>query len=367
MGGSVFFNRERLVMKGQSWVLLLLLGGVLWPVAAAASVTGACANCHVMHASIQSTVTPNPEGPQSYLLKDTCLGCHTETGGGAGAPYVLSASTDLAGGDFVDAITNTNYGHNPVGIGAAAIVTPPGWKVSADFDDNGQVGTVADGVPWTTQLSCEGVWGCHGLHTATGIKGAHHNNQTALATTIDGSTLGKSYRFLYGIRGGEAADFEAAAAATNHNVYIGANRGDGESDAASTTGSQTMSYFCAECHGIFHSGTSATEGLSASTIGSPWIRHPVDFSMPAPSTVGSVTYYDYTTYNPVVPLATSDTSTATTDSNVTASPTTDRIVMCLSCHRAHASPYYASMRWNYRGTNGVTGANSCATCHSDKN
>ncbi|MDD5757890.1 MAG: cytochrome c3 family protein [Desulfobulbaceae bacterium] len=347
-------------------VLFVFLVEILTP-AITFAVTGVCANCHVMHASVQSVLTPTA-GPQSYLMRNTCLGCHTQTGGGSGAPYVYGATTDLAGGDFdyASGAFPTN-GHNPVGIGAAAVVTPPGWKVSTDFDDNGQVGGATAGSSWASQLTCDGVWGCHGLHTPTGIKGAHHNNQTGPATTIDGTTLGKSYRFLYGIRSGEAADYEEAAAATNHNVYIGANRVSGASDTASTTGSRTMSYFCAECHGIFHSGSSATEGLSASTIGSPWIRHPVDFSMPAPSTVDSVNYYNYTTYNPVIPLATSDTSTATTDSDVTASPTTDRIVMCLSCHRAHASPYYASMRWDYRGTNGVTGANSCATCHTDKN
>ncbi|MEJ2032933.1 MAG: cytochrome c3 family protein, partial [Deltaproteobacteria bacterium] len=72
----------------------------------------------------------------------------------------------------------------------------------------------------------------------------------------------------------------------------------------------------------------------------------------------------YTTYNITAPVARpnvpSQASSAVT-------PGTD-VVMCLSCHMAHASPYDSLLRFDYtkmvagRG-NGGTG---CLVCHSAK-
>jgi hypothetical protein len=47
-------------------------------------------------------------------------------------------------------------------------------------------------------------------------------------------------------------------------------------------------------------------------------------------------------------------------------------VMCLSCHRAHGSPYNDMLRWDYDGMvagNGSGGGNDgtgCFKCHSEK-
>ena len=333
-------------------VIILTLFILLMPGTLLASVTGQCANCHVMHASQAGTVTT----PHDSLLNDTCLGCHTGINNGVSTPYVYTTGAEeLAGGNFKYAdIVNERNGHNPVELnnGVDAILsTPPGWK--SGFSANGQVG---GGSPnWgTNNLSCSGIYGCHGKHIDNGISGAHHNHPTTGAMTSAG-TVGDSYRFLYGIKGYEDSDYEYQANGTNgqHNVYYGAAR-----SADTATNTATMSYFCAECHGMFHSGAS-TEGVADATFTSPWIRHPVDITMPI-GTSGKAYYYP--SYNITTPLASTDVTTSTVDMAVP----NDRIVMCLSCHRAHASPYYAAMRWDYRGS-GSSWVNGCAYCHTDKN
>ena len=342
-------------MATRGWLIALLLLGLVAPRLGRANVTGVCANCHVMHASLQSTLTPGA-GPQSYLMKDTCLGCHTEWGGGSGAPYVYGAATDLAGGDFDNASgANPSSGHNPLGIGAAAVLTPPGWKVSIDFNDNGQVGGDTAGPSWTSQLTCDGVWGCHGQHTSSGIAGAHHNHPTSAAGVEAAATeVGNSYRFLYRIKGYEDADYEAETA-TNHNVYYGVGRA-----SDTPTDNQTVSYLCAECHGLFHSGA-GSEGVADSSFASPWIRHPVDISM---SASGEYSGYTYQVAAPVASTTLTEGQHSTSSTSV--SGVNNRIVTCLSCHRAHASPYYAGLRWDYRGSGG-TWTNGCSYCHSAKN
>jgi cytochrome c553 len=50
--------------------------------------------------------------------------------------------------------------------------------------------------------------------------------------------------------------------------------------------------------------------------------------------------------------------------------TTDDIVMCLSCHGAHATNFYKLMRWDYNGDEGGDLAeqlSGCIVCHTSKN
>nr|MBF0220892.1 hypothetical protein [Desulfobulbaceae bacterium] len=329
---------------------------------AQANVTGVCSNCHVMHASSAGVVSGI--GPQEGLLNSTCLGCHTgtNTDGTSHTPYVYSGvaitdlTTSLAAGNFYFSdSTSQRYGHNPQELPGGVDSTlnaPPGWITG--FSVNDQVGTINNAVG-ATKLSCSGVYGCHGRHNGSGglfgLEASHHNNITN-NIGMDQSTTGKSFRFLYGIKGWESGNYQFNDDATDYNIYYSENRA---SDAATDTA--TISYFCAECHGIFHSGESSQQGVSedGSAFSSPWIRHPVDVQMPT----GTTEYNSYV-YTPAIPVGSNDIS------NGTITVASERIVMCLSCHRAHASPYYSSLRWNYRGASG-SWTNGCAACHTEKN
>jgi predicted CXXCH cytochrome family protein len=255
---------------------------------------------------------------------------------------------DLAGGNFYYVADgyNPDYtkGHNVLGISARELApkdVPSGFIGSVVIP--GGVGPFT----WSqsNQLNCAGTWGCHGNRTvedqAQAIGGAHHANDSI----IDGTTAGTSYRFLLGVKGKEHRNWEYQATPDNHNGYKG-DRNYSTMD--------TISYLCGQCHGQFHPNSNLG-GRSSTQV---WHRHPVDasFSLVQGGYSGSE-YQDYTNYDLTTPVAfTSPTGQeATVDVN--------SIVMCLSCHRAHASPYKSLLRWDYSSGLGSSG---CTNCHTRK-
>ncbi|RJQ43277.1 MAG: hypothetical protein C4538_12255 [Nitrospiraceae bacterium] len=370
----------------------------------AGAVAGQCSNCHTMHDS-QGGADQGDSGAQSQLLLASCAGCHTTSGAGQtttyGAPAVLhSAGTaggaqgngaTNAGGDFywVTQGGGDAKGHNVAdisGVSADATIgrTPPGWEPNATSGFT--FGQVAGGAAnWgANQLTCAGTYGCHGNHTTANslqaITGAHHNNAntgsgiTATAASA-ANTVANSYRFLGGIKGLEDADWNWNETAASHNEYYGKNDTSTERDNDTTDTYQfkeTSSYFCAECHGFFHSRIDAD-----ATFGSPWVRHPTDIVLP-----NSGEYDDYNSdngddtagsYSLQVPVARPVVPTNAEGSSSTVSPgdsttRTGAIVMCLSCHRAHGSPYADLLRWDYTTiTVGAGTTTGCFVCHTDKN
>lgn len=357
------------------FILYVGVGFLFLAVDKAHAITGVCSNCHVMHASEAGTAADPgsyTNGPQDRLLNDTCLGCHTEdNGAGPGlpanqAPGVFGKGTggELAGGNFDHSDGNELLGHNPVGITADSRYTgsnaPPGYTTG--FPSGGSDGDLVEvGATWgSNSLTCAGIYGCHGKHSTAGLDGAHHANVTGASVT--GNTVGTSYRFLYGIDGWEDADYELVTGVGSHNIYYAVDR-SGSDDLVGNANTATISYLCAQCHGIFHSGV-GNAGISntATTGASPWIRHPTDVVMDAVSATGD--FDAYGTYDSNVPLGSSDVSDGTIDTAATAA---DRIVMCLTCHRAHASQWPDALRWDYALMNAGGGATTgCLKCHDAK-
>jgi predicted CXXCH cytochrome family protein len=374
--------------------------------ASAYALTGACSNCHTMHNSqdgkgvvtLYDIGTPgslqiNQDEPQPQLLKASCIACHTgdvaETGkvnAANNAPIVFHLScpsgqggnSTLAGGDFCFVAKGVgtpddSKGHNVAGISdqdqhinqGSPGYTPPGWDPSATpgaLDD----GTVNGGVAtWTTQLTCDGVNGCHGTHTVAGITGAHHSNDGLTATrALNPTNIGNSYRFLSGIKGLENVDWNFNEAQDIHNEYYGVDyptdREWTASGAGTYTNKDTISYSCAECHGFFHSKIDdTTAGVK------PWLRHPTDIMLPG---IDEYQYYNPdhgNVYSVEAPVA---RPTVPLGSSQDVNPGTDAIVMCLSCHRAHGSPEPDLLRWTYNMQAGVGDIDEgCFTCHVNKN
>lgn len=285
--------------------------------------------------------------------------------------YGVSGDT-LAGGSFywVDVEGKDAKGHNVVTVAemdAVLKLQPPGWN--STFDANGQIN---NGAPtWNSQLTCAGVTGCHGdrlddqgqpiTDDFTAVKGGHHGDDSVL----DGSDVATSYRFLKGIIGLEDDDWEFQPTATEHNQYHGEAR-----TADTATNTQTISYLCAECHGDFHSGT-GTLGADGTTWGAPWLRHPTDLDMNDLATTSEYALYNGDkSYSVVAPVASEDVSAA--KSVVLVSPG-DAIVTCISCHRAHGSPFDDLLRWKYNedghlmvAANGTSGNVGCFVCHTTK-
>jgi predicted CXXCH cytochrome family protein len=354
------------------------------------AITGQCSNCHTMHNSQNGEIV-NAGGPYEQLLNADCIPCHTgpvvtDRQNSFSAPIVLGTvdpggqggGLTLAGGDFWWVATGTpgrddRMGHNVAGIAPADTtitnpngLTPPGWDPSATPGalSDGQINSA--GLTWSTQLTCAGLYGCHGNHTDPtpmgGIRGAHHGNTGSTSTQANNpTTIGGSYRFLGGINGLEKADWNWVETEANHNEYYGVSSPDNR-DQSSTTyaNKRTISYACAQCHGFFHSR------IDNSTTGvSPWLRHPTDVVLPAS---GEYQFYnpDNSNFYSVEAPVARQTVPATSSSTVT--PGTD-IVMCLSCHRAHGSPQPDILRWDYTTMlSGVgTSDTGCFTCHTQKN
>ena len=421
----------------------------------ASAVVGPCVNCHTMHNSQHgnypwdnnATYTTGTQGstnvvpmtfnngttPIRNLLRGDCQYCHTSGmaplagmlySGDHVWPYVDSTTAPtypstgdayttgtyasatwgenraLAGGSFYWGRTqDQRFAHNVLDLGMPSDsntgLTPPGWDANAThFTDAIDGSKVANGeTTWTQQLTCAGVYGCHGRHNAAtndsfaGVNGAHHSNMFGYVPGT--GTIGNSYRFLSGIAGYEHNYYEFAnqadANGVNHNVYYAVHR---TSEDPTTADKRTISYLCAECHGIFHSGAEVARDPAVidSPIGTPWLRHPTDFdlSQAGPATIGvdgntDVEYKYYNGGNPTsasysmfAPVGT-DNYTLLTDDTISWTGD-DAIVTCISCHRAHGSPYYDILRWDYStcdadsATTNATLMNQCGcmVCHTTK-
>lgn len=310
-----------------------------------AKVKGVCANCHTMHNSENGSSLAG--GPNAALTKGNCVGCHTgDNVTGGDTPFVMSVNnpdgSSLAGGNFYwVSEVHDNRGHNVGGIPTmtvdeALIAGAPG---GAD--------TCSDTTCHVTLFEPEGLdTGCEGCHLDT----KHHAPQQAEgAPALEENGY---FRFLSGHMGGltgvhgiEDDAWELDATIYKHNEYLGSE----------DNVTNTMTGYCVGCHGLFHDQKN-TNG--------DWIRHPSDAVIP---TTGEYAAAINGEYDINVPVARADLTNIAQTSLIGEGD----MVMCLSCHRAHGSPYPDSLRWNYTGMiagggDGCNTGNGCFKCHSEK-
>lgn len=384
--------RRRVLLGG-----VLLLTGLVAAGQVYAAVGGACVNCHTMHNSqngmpmtftgadsLNTGSTDPAVGAQKRLTRATCVGCHTNAtdsktivdmgdgtkipivynvGGGLDADVKGKSNSVLAGGNFywVAQAGGDNFGHNVHGISnpdSTLMVAPGTYVVTMRNWDN----------------VC---YDCHGslASAKSGCEGCHvprHHASGAATAEVDGED--GWYRFLgsvmaakvmnmgggNGVKGLEDSEWEQNATSAKHNVYKGTksyySSGLNISEGA-------MGQYCSGCHPKFHSDiyTGSNPGSSGSGewSGGAWIRHPSDVVLP-----DRADYNGYTTYNPLAPVAKTSLALGTS-----VTPGQD-VVMCLSCHRPHGSPYGDMLRWDYLGDcvagQGNDADCGCFVCHTTK-
>jgi hypothetical protein len=293
-----------------------------------------CDGCHSMHASADNPV----EGfENTTLLKgsdpsSTCLNCHD----GAGGYHINSddGSNINQGGDFywvsnpyttvVRGSTVTwggdNAGHNVVAFDFGMVADPrpensaaPGGTFSA------------------TNLGCTS---CHDPH---GQKlGGTAGGQLPISVSgsyggvPDAGTMAGNYRLL--------GDSQYKYGNFTYDAPIARANG---SSGTTTRYASGMSEWCANCHGDY---------LSSPT------KHPVSQPLNGQGAnynsyvaTGDFTGTQATSWDPLVPF---EDLTATTGADLdlasTAGPATGAAaqVMCLTCHRAHASAFNNAGRWD---------------------
>ena len=352
--------------------LLLICMGIIsfLPNLVSAKVTGPCADCHSMHNSQNGEVV-DATGPYRHLTKGDCIGCHTGINSGGGTstgatPFVMSTAaptygTDtLAGGHFWWVSTvgggNDAKGHNVLNLSLqdgniTAAEGAPGGVVGCS---NSCHNTLAIAQTAVSSLGS----GCEGCHTHV----AHHKggDTTPIVDEEDGWFRFCSSAHDGGTRGAtglEDDDWQYVTAVADHNEYLGivANH---EASGGFGIGN-TMTAYCCGCHGNFHI---QDDGDAF------WIRHPSDAFLPG----GTTEYAEYIVYDPVAPVARLSSFNWAGGPSGTVLPNgaTD-MVMCLSCHRAHGSPFDDMLRWDYAaetiaGGGGLSDGTGCFVCHTAK-
>lgn len=361
-------------------VFLVLAMSIISP--SFAKVGGVCSNCHTMHNSQNGTAmvrddSGNPSStPNDILLIYSCIGCHSTTNPNTSqhpvtnAPIVYNingaptyGNDGLAGGNFYwvsqgsDANGHNVFASNPDDNLNDAPGRPWGCtgNNSCHVNIHGTTGPPFFGLS-TTHQGCSK---CHMMGTDP-PSGYHHADDSD--TVIDSAAEGW-YRFLaghqsgsgFGVTGIEDSDWQETSSSSDHNEYLG-YVGNKNSAAGFSALGNTMTAYCCGCHGVFHIQDNTAVGSS------PWLRHPSDAVIP---TTGE--YSAYNTYDPIVPVA-RPTLTGWTGPSSTVTPGQD-MVMCLSCHKPHGSPYPDMLRWDYNdmlaGDNTKSGG--CFQCHSQKN
>ena len=276
-----------------------------------------CSECHTMHASQDGKMMGEGAAREGLLLL-SCIGCHTgdnPDSSGRSAPFVNSTispeyrltgtennADTLAGGTFYWSYKDSsdeNKGHNVNPNQPPSSTNPPG------------------GDPTVLQLTCAGATGCHGNLSEANQYTAMYKSHHADDSTIDGLSVGTSYRFLSGVEGLEHSHWELpilpspGLSSTKHNQYKG-------STTWNNTDTDTITSVCVRCHENFHGSGGEPDGSS------PWLRHPTDISLPT-----SGEFASYTTYNPIAPVASVITTTVVSDISTS---TDNRIITCISCH-----------------------------------
>ncbi len=288
-----------------------------------------CAGCHTMHNSQDGALidAAHPTG-NAYLLKtasatDQCLTCHASYGqfyGGAGYG---------PGGDFYW-LTKT-YSWSSHGGTATSEGDAHGHNVVAPGRGLTQDATLTQAPGGTFQSQYLGCTSCHDPHGNTNFR------------LLYGTEMGPVYN-------GGRYNFSAAAPLAKGNsrrTMVGATNGN-ETNSKHTIYKSGMSEWCANCHTNFHAGNTT------------------NFVHPTGEDMGSsiaATYNAYvstddllggnaaTSYWGIVPFEAVNVDLETADSmNYTAGPTAADQVMCLSCHRAHASPFEDIARWDMAET-----------------
>jgi hypothetical protein len=398
---------------------LLLACLAAWALPAGAAMRGGCADCHTMHNSQDGAPMVRGGGAASPMLtRGSCVGCHAMnpaggqkivTIGSSQFPQVMhnDPSGDLAAGNFAYISgdktapfgASGKNGHNVVDLVSAESVQtfPPGFRHATQG--------IGEGGFDLQKFTCAGYMGCHGLRGqplsvpaefggegstiyrtgllafqgyegATRFSGAHHGNYDGRKLGGDhpdfaSDPLTHSYRFLHRLQGyGNENQRWQNASSGSHNEYYGristaayssgnnctlchGEYGQNALNSRVQTPMMTMTGFCITCHTDFH--TSAEAGASA------FLRHPSDYVIKNAGEYAAYTVYDITA--PVGRQLVPDAPSGTV------SPGSD-VVMCLSCHMAHASPYPSMLRFDYSAMmaheGGEAADTGCFVCHTSK-
>jgi len=307
---------------------------------------GACEGCHTIHNSKDGL----PLGRTSSALilasdpSSVCLNCHS--GIGSFSSHHVSSPDGSAltpGGDFYWLRkTFTWAGGSSPGASHGHNIVARDHGFSADPSRNT--------APWgsypSASLSCTSCHDPHGGATpeSLAVSGSGSYGEAASAGTIRGN-----YRLLAGIgyNGGDASlnfTFSNPAPTARQNSL----RPFGETDTSHVDYGANMSEWCANCHTDI---LNREHRNSDSNFG-----HPVGNGERLEDYVNTYNRYvrtgdmsgsSATAYLALVPFERGLTDVSQLDPTGTQGPDNNSNIMCLTCHRAHASAFKFAGRWDF--------------------
>ena len=281
-----------------------------------------CAGCHTMHNSEGGKlVDPDSPNGNPWLLKDAtpsdvCLSCHASRQGAVFGTDPLAPPPEKGGGNFVFLLENNlNDGH-----GGATSPIPgdaAGHNIDAPSRGVGPDATLLKAPGGTFPSSSLGCSSCHDPHGNT------------------------NFRLLYGpgsVQDGLYAFTNAAPEAIGISL---SSSGGAESNSKHTAYLSGMSAWCGNCHGDFHNNTSKMVHPSGEALGGTIANTYNLYNGTVDITGGN----QAAAYLAAVPFE--DAANTTTS---TAGPSATSQVMCLTCHRAHATSAPNAGRWDFNLT-----------------
>ncbi len=278
---------------------------------------GSCNICHAMHA----TDGMSPGGGGGALLddgpaSDICLSCHATDYGAVMAMDPLVPAPERGPGNFIFLLAD-NLNDGPSGISDPIPGDAAGHNVRAPGHGLATDGTYMNSPGGTypaTMLKCTS---CHDPHGNT------------------------NYRMLRGRgtpQGAGAVFFYDAPSAKGLDVVLGSD----ESNATHVAYNNGMSLWCANCHFDYLDDHN---------------QYVSNFDHPTDDALGTDQIQQYSIYNGTLDpagglfatsfLAAVPFEDAGNGVSTTSGPTASSRLMCLSCHRAHASSAPHAGRWDF--------------------
>ncbi len=317
---------------------------------------------------------PSRATPYGQLLKSNCIGCHTATDNSTwkssiGAPIVYNTGVPGYGDSQPD--------DKHIGLAAGNFY----WTTEASASGQSRGHSLA-GIPYVDDTSTPSnqrsscTANCHGQLSNKGCDSCHlpaHHKGGASTTPIVDSEDGY-YRFLgpltsasaqhqWGVRGYEDPDWQEDS--SGHNEYSGEEK---------TGGYFSINRFCGGCHLVMedldeYGGYNYKWSTACLILTTGW-PHSLD-SLPFPTPSGTDDKWDgYGStpgpdfYNLFFPIARKDISAGAYPSG-TIVYNTNNVLSCLTCHRAHASPYDSMLRWdNTKAWADMAHEEGCKFCHN---
>jgi len=338
---------------------------------------GECEGCHAMHSSSGGL----PVTTSKFLLRATdqssvCLNCHQNAGDTGPTDYHVSTA-DVAmpagspprqltpGGDF--GWLKKNYIWVPI-LGAAAVSSPGdahGHNISAQdygyYADSYRTSSPGGTYP-SAAMGCISCHDPHGKYRrnqdgSTNSSGAPVRGSGSYASSPEPNSSASVgvYRLLGGV--GYYPKSMSAGVAFSYNSPLAVapdtyNRSESTGQTRVAYGSG-MSEWCRNCHTYIH--TDATPTILKHPAGSGSGGMPPDMRTYYDRYIksGDLTGAEESAYLSLVPFEVGTSNAPLLKSIVTSTPTKGPssldgtpAVMCLSCHRAHASGWDKALRWN---------------------